>query len=254
MSDWSGTTRIYLANPDGSGVAPLTTGSAPAWSADGRQIAFHRPGSGIYVIDADGANERFVSTGDLPLWSPDGTKITFNRWGTGDAGGVYVMNADGTDVTLLISHEFASPGWGDYCVCSPAWSTDGRTIAFVRANYDEPWDIFTIDADGSGSPSRFFDNGWTKGAPAWSPDGSRMAFETAGFVIDPVTGVQRSADQVASVTLGGSDFRVHVTSDTGYVGIRPGPRTDGASCSAAARRAGRRRGSSSRARTARSGS
>lgn len=223
MSDRSGAKLIHLANPDGSGVTPLTTGEAPAWSADGRKLAFHRAGSGIHVIDANGANERFLRAGWNPTWSPDGTKLAFHT-GVGTGGGVYVMDADGSNPRLLISHEFASPGWGDYCACSPAWSPDGRTIAFVRANYEDVWAIYTILADGSGSPSPIPTGGWTQSSPAWSPHGSRIAFETAGFVTDSDTGLRYSADQVASVAFpSSSDYRVHVTDESppgsrGYVG------------------------------------
>jgi Tol biopolymer transport system component len=158
------------------------------------------------VIDANGANERFLRAGWNPTWSPDGTKIAFQT-GIG-SGGVYVMNADGSSPRLLISHEFASPGWGDYCACSPAWSPDGRTIAFVRANYEDAWAIYTLNADGSGSPTPLPGNGWWQGEPAWSRDGSRIAFETSSF----------GGDEVASVTPSGSDYRVHVTHATGYAG------------------------------------
>ncbi len=208
VSDRSGEARIYLANPDGSGVTPLTTGDAPAWSADGRKIAFRRPGSGIYVIDANGANERFLRAGGSPTWSPDGTRIAFST-GSGTGGGVHIMNADGSNATLLVSNEFASPGWGfEYGVFSPAWSPDGQRIAFVRANYDEGFAIYTTNADGSGSPTPLPGNGFAQDRPAWSPDGSRVAFETGSY----------SGDEVASVTLSGSDFRVHVTNETGYAG------------------------------------
>lgn len=207
VSDRGGAWRIYLAAADGSGVVPLTTGEAPAWSPDGTRIAFHRPGDGVYVIDATGANERSLGRGISPSWSPDGTQIAFAT-GSGTAGGVYVMNADGTGRRLVIDNEFASPGWGDYCVCSPAWSPDGRTIAFVRANYDEGFGIYTIEADGSGSPRPVPGGGWAQDRPEWSPDGARIAFETAG----------PGGDQIASVTPSGGDLEVHVINATGYVG------------------------------------
>jgi Tol biopolymer transport system component len=50
----------------------------------------------------------------------------------GPEGGIFMMNANGSSVTRLISNDFANPGWRDYAVELPAWSPDGRTIAFVR--------------------------------------------------------------------------------------------------------------------------
>ncbi len=126
-------------NADGSGLRRLTRGPAwdggPAWSPDGRKIAFTRtipPGEGsgpwqsdVYVINVDGSGERNL-TGDGvssgPVWSPDGQKIAFTSWRDGKPG-IYVMNADGSGRRRLMRN-----GGG-----LPSWSPDGRKIAFVRA-------------------------------------------------------------------------------------------------------------------------
>jgi Tol biopolymer transport system component len=93
---------------DGSGLRNLTpkpVGAAyadPAWSPDGRKIAFvsDRDGnSEIYVMNANGSGQRSLTRNPAydadPAWSPDGRKIAFvsNRDGNY---GVYVMNADGS--------------------------------------------------------------------------------------------------------------------------------------------------------------
>ena len=99
---------VYVVNADGSGVRNLTPKpmgaayAAPAWSPDGRKIAFasERDGnSEIYLMNADGSAQRRLTDnlaydGD-PAWSPDGQKIIFvsNRDGRY---AVHVMNADGS--------------------------------------------------------------------------------------------------------------------------------------------------------------
>jgi hypothetical protein len=59
--------RIYVADFDGDGIMPLGLGSQPAWSPDGRQIAFVRDrgpfGSGIFLIDVDGTDASSLDRG-----------------------------------------------------------------------------------------------------------------------------------------------------------------------------------------------
>jgi len=87
-------------------------------------------------------------------------KITFqsNRNGNVD---VFVMNADGSDVTQLTNHPFDD--------LLPLFSPDGSRIDFGRCGFGR-CDIVVINADGSGERTVLFD-----GFPgAWSPDGNRI--------------------------------------------------------------------------------
>jgi TolB protein len=83
--------EVFVADGDGSNPRNLTNNPFfdgwPAWSADGRKIAFasNRRGHGyqIFVMDADGANPRLIGNtegrGTAPRWSPDGKAIYFTN-------------------------------------------------------------------------------------------------------------------------------------------------------------------------------
>lgn len=97
---------------------------APAWSPDGKLIAFSRTASRIEVIGADGTGRHvlYKSTGgsaaNSPVWSPDGTKIAFDTEGSADPQ-VMVMNADGSGAHAIAHGR------------RPSWSPDGTKIAFI---------------------------------------------------------------------------------------------------------------------------
>jgi TolB protein len=100
--------EIYVMNADGSGSRRLTHNRAydgePAWSPDGRKIAFQSTKTiggnrEVYVMNADGSGKRNLTRNPAqdgsPSWSPDGRRIAFvsNRDGRLEA---HVMNADGS--------------------------------------------------------------------------------------------------------------------------------------------------------------
>jgi Tol biopolymer transport system component len=120
----------------------------PAWSPDGKQIAFtsHRTGtSDIWIVDADGDGLRNLtpdpSLDEGASWSPDGTSLVFgsNRDASSPLGGdLYIMNADGTGLRRLTNGESYAP----------AWSPDGRWIAFNSTRRGNS-DVSLIRPDGT---------------------------------------------------------------------------------------------------------
>jgi dipeptidyl aminopeptidase/acylaminoacyl peptidase len=178
VSTRDGSPHIYLANADGSNATRLTAGEKPAWSRDGRRLAFQRSGA-IYAINADGSGEMFLGSGGLPSWSPDG-RIAFND-GASQSGGIFVMNADGSGRTLILSHQWAASGFGgEGCACWPSWSPDGRNIAFVRANYDDPWELSVVAPDGS-TPRRVA-GGAGDSEPVWQ-DSTALIFQSFSGIV-----------------------------------------------------------------------
>lgn len=91
---------IYVVRPDGTGLKRLTPDGReaqyPAWSPDGKQIAFtYVEGSqfNIHVMNSDGTHIRKITRGGFdnwPVWSPDSLRIAFNRGET-----MWIVRPDG---------------------------------------------------------------------------------------------------------------------------------------------------------------
>jgi TolB protein len=170
--------------------------SQPAWSPDGSRLAFSSNHVGffvpetatlytpyrIYVVNVDGSD--LVATNPVtdslmlphwyPAWSPDGTKIAFASeraysWyrAPGHNDDIYVMNPDGSGVVRLTDSPVEET-W-------PAWSPDGRRIAFERRS-DDRVNIYVMNADGTGIVPLTTGSGHTDFQPSWSPDGTRIVF------------------------------------------------------------------------------
>ncbi len=172
-----GIDQVCLINADGKNVKQLTSDGQfasrqPAWSPAGNRLTFSRYGPALYEtfrIDADGKNEvNLTNGGGLDAqWSPDGKKIAFTSVRKQGSFLVYVMDADGGNVTQLPS----SPNpWGNVF---PAWSPDGKKLAYTDWIEDAP-QIVVCDADGKNykkltSTDRNF-------IARWSADGKKLLF------------------------------------------------------------------------------
>jgi hypothetical protein len=179
--DASSITPLYRGqvSSTGYGVGTVSTFSVrPSWSPDRKHIAFAKDGD-IWILSAgdrirDITNTPSISEGE-PAWSPDGRRIAFGAYPTA-AGGctnvcekVYVMDPNGRQVMQLTP----AGTWYDYL---PAWSPDGKQIAFT-SNRSGAGEIWVMNADGGNERQLTHFRGQSL-LPAWSPDGKRIAFET----------------------------------------------------------------------------
>ena len=157
VSDRSGSFEIYVRGLNGaSGEVPLTNDGAqnlqPAWSPDGRFIAYHaNTNGGIWVIPSRGGTPRQVSPiGARPAWSPDGTRIAFQTDELGDiapngysaqlGSTIWVVNADGTHARELTTKPIGGHA-------SPAWSHNGRFIAFTVFDAGEDNGVWMLSVE-----------------------------------------------------------------------------------------------------------
>ena len=168
--------------PDAQGQAP-TTAQIIFNSKEGRRWE-------IFVVEADGKNVRRLMNNLAtfhyfsPTWSPNGKQIAYTINMVG-AGNIYVMDTDGrnrhrvTDYRAPARGEFEKPPMTLYGASGPAWSPDGKQIAFTRhlRPHVLVYEIFVIDADGRNA-HELTNLGHQATSPTWSPDGKQIAFSS----------------------------------------------------------------------------
>ena len=132
----------------------------PAWSPDGKWIAFasnqardHAADTDIYIMDVNGKKvQRLTNKGghnSTPAWSPDGGWIAFRSTQDG-IGGIHVMNADGEKQRALT--QVSATG--------PTWASNGKQIYFSSEMLGgvKTSTLFAVDIDGE-NPKKLTDAG-----------------------------------------------------------------------------------------------
>lgn len=157
---WGGTDRTVLS----SGAAD----TAPAWSPDGRRVAFLRseaPQDGLYVAPSDGsATTRLADGGHNPSWAPDSARIVSAPATASDPRPLRITGVDGS----------SAPVPGTEGGRNPVWAPNGGHIAYLGP---DGGGLTVVRPDGS--DRRVIHDGVAL-HPEWSPESTRVAFVRPG--------------------------------------------------------------------------
>lgn len=162
---------IWMMNADGSGAKQLIpTASSPAFSPDGKLIAYYHYTDGIYVAKVDGTNAHKIlgeSNAKYLAWSHDGKWIAFaskpnvNK----DTGNINIdaVFADGSRRrTMVIGGSM------------PSWSPNDQQIAFADCRGSDCGILKAGSLGGDGGTMIAKELGTN---PAWSPDGNKIVYQ-----------------------------------------------------------------------------
>jgi len=199
VSRRSGQPAIYVMSDNGGELTALTASSlsmaTPAWQplppapfVDMLVYAASNNGlSDLYTIGVNGANQQKLThdpglDNTMPAWSPDGSRIAFASTPNGNYD-IFVLalaptqsRADATEPAELVL-EVVNLTNDPAKDMRPARSPDGSQIAFA-SNRGGDFDIFVVNADGSGRLQNLTQTPANEFNPAWSPQGDLLAFRS----------------------------------------------------------------------------
>jgi Tol biopolymer transport system component len=170
---------IYTVAPGGAGRRSVGLGyyfvedPRPAWSADGRRVAFASGGLPVTIVNQNGTGLRQIgrgfddNVGNGLSWAPNGRRIVFEA-----ESNIWLADVvSGTARSVAPTGKF------------PVFSPDGSRIAFFEGRIGiGRLRLAVMRADGSGLKLTKLRT-WSPAPPSWSPDGRRVTLASGGEVL-----------------------------------------------------------------------
>ncbi|MEO7324633.1 MAG: Tol-Pal system beta propeller repeat protein TolB [Dokdonella sp.] len=175
---------------------------SPAWSPDGRKIAyvsFESGNSNIYVQDLGTGSRQVVSNSkginSAPAFSPDGNRLamSLSKGGNPD---IYIMDL-GSRATTQITKHFAID-------TEPRWAPDGQSLYFTSDRSGKP-QIYQV-SPGGGEPTRVTFEGQYNASPSIiNAKGLKLAMVQGSGNVYRIAILDRATNQSIMVSPGSQD-------------------------------------------------
>jgi dipeptidyl aminopeptidase/acylaminoacyl peptidase len=250
--------NLWLAKTDGSENRALTFGenaqTHPRWSPDGKWLAFlsgrgdEKDNDQLWILSSAGgeAEQLTKEKGSVDdfAWAPDSKRlvlvvqdpdprdpetkekekktvppIVIDRYQfKADIAGYLTNHWSHLKLLDLATRQLAALTSGEHADVLPAWSPDGKQIAFVTKRGDDPdrtenWDVYLIEPKPGAkekqlttSPEADAHPDW-ESAPAWSPDGKTIAYIHGG---DPKK-IEYAVHSLATIPASGGEAKILTT-------------------------------------------
>ncbi|HEX7916698.1 Tol-Pal system beta propeller repeat protein TolB [Rudaea sp.] len=196
---------LMVADSDGYGPQQVVTSRqpllSPAWSPDGRKLAyesFERGSSAIYIQDIGTGAREVVSArkgiNGAPAFSPDGSRLALSL-SNGVNPDIYVMDL-GSRALTQITRNYAID-------TEPVWAPDGATIYFTSDRGGKP-QIYQVAAGGGGeSRVTFAGDQNAKATVSW--DGKKIAMSQGNKNMYHIAVLDRASGSNTPISTGNFD-------------------------------------------------